>query len=111
MTILVLRKHVKFYQDNNMAETETEVEVLELVETETTITENKDLIIFNDDYNTFDHVIESLVKVCRHDIVQAEQCTWIIHYNGKCAVKKGSFEILRPMRQALSERGIDAKIQ
>lgn len=91
-------------------ETQTETEVLELVETETTIVEDKELVLYNDDYNTFDHVIESLVKVCKHDIIQAEQCTWIIHYNGKCSVKKGSFEILRPMRQALSERGLDAKI-
>jgi ATP-dependent Clp protease adaptor protein ClpS len=93
-----------------MAETETETDVLELVETKTTQEDTKDLIIYNDDYNTFDYVIESLVKVCKHEVIQAEQCTWIIHYNGKCAVKKGSFEVLRPMRQALSERGLDAKI-
>jgi ATP-dependent Clp protease adaptor protein ClpS len=93
-----------------MAETETEADVLELVETKTTIENTKDLIIYNDDYNTFDYVIESLVKVCKHEVIQAEQCTWIIHYNGKCAVKKGSFDDLRPMRQALSERGLDAKI-
>lgn len=91
-----------------MAETETDV--LELVETKTTFEDTKDLIIYNDDYNTFDYVIESLVKVCKHEVIQAEQCTWIIHYNGKCAVKKGSFDVLRPMRQALSERGLDAKI-
>ncbi|MBK6524082.1 MAG: ATP-dependent Clp protease adaptor ClpS [Crocinitomicaceae bacterium] len=93
-----------------MAETETETDVLELVETKTTFEDTKDLIIYNDDYNTFDYVIESLVKVCKHEVIQAEQCTWIIHYNGKCAVKKGSFDVLRPMRQALSERGLDAKI-
>ena len=90
--------------------TETETEVLELVEQETVITDTKELVLYNDDYNTFDHVIESLVKVCTHDVLQAEQCTWIIHYNGKCSVKKGAFEILKPMRQALSERGLDAKI-
>ena len=90
--------------------TETETEVLELVEQETVITDTKELVLYNDDYNTFDHVIESLVKVCRHDVLQAEQCTWIIHYNGKCSVKKGAFEMLKPMRQALSERGLDAKI-
>ena len=93
-----------------MAVTETETDVLELVETKTTFEDTKDLIIYNDDYNTFDYVIESLVKVCKHEVIQAEQCTWIIHYNGKCAVKKGSFDVLRPMRQALSERGLDAKI-
>ena len=93
-----------------MADTAVEVEVEELVETTTTLQENKDLIIYNDDVNTFDHVIDSLVKVCHHEVIQAEQCTWIIHYNGKCAVKKGSLEDLRPMRHALTERGIDAKI-
>lgn len=68
------------------------------------------LIIFNDDVNTFDFVIDSLVKVCEHEMVQAEQCTWIIHYNGKCSVKDGSIESLTPMKKALCERGLDAKI-
>jgi ATP-dependent Clp protease adaptor protein ClpS len=71
---------------------------------------DKDLLIYNDDINSFEHVIDSLIKVCKHEIIQAEQCTWIIHYNGKCAVKKGEFESLKPMRDALCERGIDAKI-
>ena len=68
------------------------------------------MLIYNDEVNTFEHVIDSLVKVCKHETIQAEQCTWIIHYNGKCAVKKGEFESLKPMRDALCERGIDAKI-
>lgn len=93
-----------------MSQYQVETEVEELVESKTTLDNSKDLIIYNDDFNTFDHVIDSLVKVCKHDSIQAEQCTWIIHYNGKCTVKKGSFDILRPMRQALSERGLDAKI-
>jgi ATP-dependent Clp protease adaptor protein ClpS len=70
-----------------------------------------DLIVFNDDVNTFDHVIESLIKVCKHEVTQAEQCTWIIHYNGKCQVKHGSFEKLEPMCTALLDRGISAEIQ
>lgn len=70
-----------------------------------------DLVIYNDDVNTFDHVIESLIKVCRHSVEQAEQCTWIIHYNGKCQVKRGEFEKLEPMCVALLDRGISAKIQ
>ena len=72
--------------------------------------EGKQLVIYNDDFNTFDHVINSLVKVCKHEMIQAEQCTWIIHYAGKCAVKEGSYEDLKPQREALSERGLDAKI-
>ena len=70
-----------------------------------------DLVVYNDDVNTFDHVIESLIKVCKHEVTQAEQCTWIIHYNGKCQVKHGSFEKLEPMCTALLDRGISAEIQ
>lgn len=71
----------------------------------------KDLIVYNDDVNTFDHVIESLVKVCEHNPIQAEQCTWIIHHNGKCQVKRGYFEHLEPMCTALLDRGISATIE
>ena len=82
------------------------IEVLESVET----TDAKDLVVFNDDFNTFEHVIQTLIRVCKHSPEQAEQCTWIIHYRGKCTVKTGSFEELQPMRQAICEQGIDAKI-
>ena len=68
------------------------------------------LVVFNDDYNTFDFVIESLIKICQHDPIQAEQCTFIIHYNGKCSVKDGSFNKLRPMCEALLDRGLSATI-
>lgn len=73
-------------------------------------TELKDLVVFNDDFNTFDHVIETLIRVCKHTPEQAEQCTWLIHYRGKCAVKSGSYEYLRPMCEAICEAGIDARI-
>jgi ATP-dependent Clp protease adaptor protein ClpS len=85
---------------------ELEVDVLEAVET----TEVMDLVVFNDDVNTFAHVIETLIRVCEHTPEQAEQCTLIIHYNGKCAVKTGSFDYLKPMREAICEVGIDARI-
>ena len=88
----------------------TETLVEEKVATEKKHVSDKDLLIYNDEVNTFEHVIDSLVKVCKHETIQAEQCTWIIHYNGKCAVKKGEFESLKPMRDALCDRGIDAKI-
>ncbi len=87
-----------------------EIELEERIETDEKVNGGKNLIIYNDDINTFDHVIDSLVKVCKHEVVQAEQCTWIIHYNGKCAVKEGEMDALLPMRRALNERGIDAKI-
>jgi ATP-dependent Clp protease adaptor protein ClpS len=83
-----------------------EVDVLESVET----TDLMDLVVFNDDINTFDHVIKTLVRVCRHSQEQAEQCTLLIHYRGKCTVKTGSFDYLKPMREAICEAGIDAKI-
>lgn len=75
------------------------------------LVEQKDLIVYNDDFNSFDHVIESLIKICGHDTIQAEQCTWIIHNNGKCQVKRGPFKDLIPMCTGLLERGISAEIE
>ena len=75
------------------------------------IIDQRDLIVFNDDFNTFDHVIESLIKVCKHNPLQAEQCTYIVHYNGKCQVKSGDYDSLEPMCTALLDRGITAEIQ
>ncbi|MDH4461081.1 MAG: ATP-dependent Clp protease adaptor ClpS [Spirosomataceae bacterium] len=69
-----------------------------------------DLVVYNDDVNTFDHVIETLVEVCGHSLEQAEQCTLLIHYKGKCAVKKGTFDELAPMRNAICRRGISAEV-
>ncbi|MCU0438620.1 MAG: ATP-dependent Clp protease adaptor ClpS [Raineya sp.] len=69
-----------------------------------------ELVVFNDDYNTFDHVIDTLIKICKHTPEQAEQCTWLIHYKGKCTVKFGTFDDLVPMRQGICERGISAEI-
>ncbi len=90
-----------------MTQTETCVEEL-LVEE---LIDQKDLIVFNDDVNTFEHVINSLIKVCKHSEIQAEQCTWIIHYNGKCQVKRGSYERLEPLCTSLLDKGISAEIQ
>jgi len=70
----------------------------------------RDLVVFNDDVNTFDHVINTLIKVCKHSVEQAEQCTWIIHYKGKCAVKKGSERMLKPMKEAILDEGINAAV-
>jgi ATP-dependent Clp protease adaptor protein ClpS len=82
------------------------VDVLEATE----ITDVMDLVVFNDDVNTFDHVIATLKRVCEHTPEQAEQCTLLIHYKGKCAVKTGTFDFLKPMREAICEAGIDARI-
>jgi ATP-dependent Clp protease adaptor protein ClpS len=88
----------------------TEILIKEKTLSKKEVVKDNDLVIYNDEVNTFEHVINSLVKVCKHETIQAEQCTWIIHYNGKCAVKKGEFNKLKPMKDALCERGIDAKI-
>jgi len=82
------------------------VDLLEAIE----VTEVKDLVVFNDDVNTFEHVIETLIRVCKHTQEQAEQCTLLIHHKGKCTVRTGSYEELNPMREAICEVGIDAKI-
>ena len=82
------------------------VEVLEDVDA----TEQKSLVVYNDDFNTFQHVIDTLIRVCKHSKEQAEQCTWLIHYKGKCAVKSGSMKELKPMKEAICEAGIDARI-
>ncbi len=70
----------------------------------------KQLILHNDEVNTFDHVINSLIQVCEHDSLQAEQCAYITHYKGKCDVKSGSYSELSPMRSALMDRGLQITI-
>lgn len=70
----------------------------------------RDLVVFNDDYNTFDHVTKTLIKVCKHQPEQAEQCTYIIHFRGKCAVKKGTLHSLKPMKEGITDAGIKAAI-
>jgi ATP-dependent Clp protease adaptor protein ClpS len=64
------------------------------------------LVLHNDDVNTFVFVIDSLVEVCGHDPIQAEQCAFITHHQGKCDVKKGDFNTLEPMQQSLHIRGL-----
>jgi len=85
-------------------------ELEELLLEETVTVEEKKLVIFNDEVNTFDFVINSLMDVCKHEMMQAEQCTLIIHYKGKCAVKNGEFDTLEPMCSALLDRGLTAEI-
>jgi ATP-dependent Clp protease adaptor protein ClpS len=82
----------------------------ELVEVLVKKDEPKNLVVYNDDYNTFEHVIETLIRVCRHSTEQAEQCTLIIHHQGKCSVKKGSVSKLKPMKEAICDVGIDARV-
>ncbi len=74
------------------------------------LTKDYSLILFNDDFNTFNHVIQCLIQYCSHTQIQAEQCTFIVHYNGKCDVKSGSLEKLRVIKNQLIEEGLTAEI-
>ncbi|WP_028666881.1 ATP-dependent Clp protease adaptor ClpS [Runella zeae] len=87
-----------------------EIDVVEEIEESVVDTALYSLLVFNDDVNTFDWVIETLMDVCNHTPEQAEQCTIIIHYKGKCRVKNGSWEELVPMREEICRRGISAEI-
>ncbi|MCF8373530.1 MAG: ATP-dependent Clp protease adaptor ClpS [Bacteroidales bacterium] len=68
------------------------------------------LILYNDNINSFDFVVKSLIEICSHNDIQAEQCTMLAHFNGKCDVKKGSFTALKPMKDLLIDRGLKATI-
>jgi ATP-dependent Clp protease adaptor protein ClpS len=70
----------------------------------------KELILFNDDVNTFEYVIETLIEVCGHDPFQAEQCALTAHFNGKCGVKSGSFDFLKPFCDEMTNRELTVLI-
>lgn len=90
-----------------LIDTDTLLEVDELVEQ----TVKRDLVLHNDDVNTFEFVIETLIELCDHTLEQAEQCTLLVHYKGKCSVKMGSIEQLMPIHQAMLSRGLSSEIQ
>ena len=70
-----------------------------------------DLVLYNDEVNTFDWVIETLIDVCDHEPTQAEQCAFIVHYKGKCTVKSGDFDFLEPFQRELSNRNLSADVE
>ncbi len=86
-------------------------ETQEEVELEAAIDESFVLMLYNDDVNTFDHVIESLVEICGHDTVQAEQVAFLVHTKGKCDIKHGKFETLEKMCYKLLKRQLSAVIE
>lgn len=92
-------------------ENNTELQELELELEDVKVATDKHLVLYNDDVNTFDFVIECLVKICRHDLIQAEQCTYLVHYKGKCSVKTASYNQLKPLCEALLEKGLTATIE
>ncbi len=69
-----------------------------------------EIVLFNDEVNTFDHVIATLMAVCEHSPEQAEQCSLIVHYNGKCTVKTGALDDLKPRCSGLLQAGLSAEI-
>ncbi len=77
----------------------------------TSVEEPCNLIVWNDEVNTFQWVIEALMDICGHSYEQAEQCSYIIHYQGKYAVKKGPYDELKPMCDAITDRGIGATVE
>jgi ATP-dependent Clp protease adaptor protein ClpS len=73
--------------------------------------ESYSLILFNDDINTFEHVIKSLVETCGHDSIQAEQCAVIVHFKGSCEVKTGMPEVLHAMSSSLNAKGLRSDVE
>jgi ATP-dependent Clp protease adaptor protein ClpS len=88
-----------------------EIEISTAVDVLETLADKFDLIVYNDDVNTFDHVTECLIAICDHEQIQAEQCTLIIHYRGKCQVKKGEYKELAAMCTALHDLGLSAAVE
>ena len=76
-----------------------------------TSSSDKFLILHNDDYHTFDYVIDALITVCEHEVEQAVQCTYLVHHKGKADVKKGSYEYLKPMMKGLRTKDLKATIE
>ena len=96
-----------------MALIKNDTNTQEIVDTDTlTLTEDPcQLVVWNDEVNTFEWVIESLMSVCGHSHEQAEQCAYIIHFHGKYAVKNGSYDDLKPQCDSITERGINATVE
>ncbi|MEO7983964.1 MAG: ATP-dependent Clp protease adaptor ClpS [Bacteroidota bacterium] len=92
-------------KDHTQTDTAEETDVLTLTE------DPCNLVVWNDEVNTFEWVIETLMDICGHSHEQAEQCAYIIHFHGKYAVKNGSYDDLKPQCDAITERGINATVE
>ena len=89
----------------------TDIEQKEITEVLEDVLDPFHLVVWNDEVNTFEWVIETLMEICDHSYEQAEQSAYIIHYKGKYAVKHGSYESLKPMCDAITDRGIGATVE
>lgn len=95
MSLNIYLSKEKIQEDYDVAEKET----------------NKyEIVLFNDDVHTFDYVIDSLIEICEHTLEQAEQCTYLVHYKGKCAVRTGEYDELKPRCTRLLQKGLSAEI-
>lgn len=88
----------------------TKEKILEELFIEEETVKQNEIVLFNDDVNTFDHVIDTLINVCDHTPEQAEQCSIIVHHNGKCTVKTGDYDDLKPRCSRLLQAGLSAEI-
>ena len=89
----------------------TQIKEWEDIDVLTCVEEPCNLIVWNDEVNTFEIVIDTLMEICGHSHEQAEQCAYIIHFQGKYAVKKGSYDDLKPKCDAITDRGIGATVE
>ncbi|UMQ42485.1 ATP-dependent Clp protease adaptor ClpS [Chryseobacterium sp. Y16C] len=100
---MFFHNHIKDYE-NPKRQYEEEVLVLDDLD------EVYKLVLHNDDIHTFDYVIDSLIEICKHTLEQAEQCTILVHFKGKCTVKTGSMDLLKPMHEKLLSRELTSEI-
>ncbi|PJJ66732.1 ATP-dependent Clp protease adaptor ClpS [Chryseobacterium geocarposphaerae] len=100
---MFFHNHIKDYE-NPKRQYEEEVLVLDDLD------EVYKLVLHNDDVHTFDYVIDSLIEICKHTLEQAEQCTILVHFKGKCTVKTGSMDLLKPMHEKLLSRELTSEI-
>ena len=100
---MFFHNHIKDYE-NPKRQYEEEVLVLDDLD------EVYKLVLHNDDVHTFDYVIDSLIEICEHTLEQAEQCTILVHFKGKCTVKTGSMDLLKPMHEKLLSRELTSEI-
>ncbi len=90
---------------------EIQTDILDDIDVLTQIEDPCHLVVWNDEVNTFEWVIETLMDVCGHSFEQAEQCSYLIHFKGKYSVKNGSYDDLKPQCDAITERGINATVE
>ncbi|RLD28099.1 MAG: ATP-dependent Clp protease adaptor ClpS [Bacteroidetes bacterium] len=88
----------------------TKEKIKEKILFEEELVNQNEIVLYNDDVNTFDHVIEMLISTCEHTAEQAEQCAIIVHHNGKCTVKTGDIKDLKPRCSKLLQAGLSAEI-